>query len=116
LKDLKEKNVDLLKQQEKTLLDLKESEKELQSSDFNCRTYKDKLKYVCRKQKEKCEGKYLSKQDIALEDFIVSGIDRRKVASMIYNIYKNNGKGISFSEGKPNEINLNHVVSALRRV
>jgi len=28
------------------------------------------------------------------------------VASMIYNIYKNNGKGIGFSEGKPNEANL----------
>ena len=26
---------------------------------------------------------------------------------MIYNIYKNNGKGIGFSEGKPNETNLN---------
>jgi len=25
---------------------------------------------------------------------------------MIYNIYKNNGKGIGFSEGRPNEINL----------
>jgi len=25
---------------------------------------------------------------------------------MIYNIYKNNGKGIGFSEGKPNETNL----------
>jgi hypothetical protein len=39
LKDLKEKYVDLLKQQEKTLLDLKEYEKELQSFDFICRTY-----------------------------------------------------------------------------
>jgi hypothetical protein len=34
LKDLKEKFVDLLKQQEKTLLDLKESEKELDGYDF----------------------------------------------------------------------------------
>jgi len=25
---------------------------------------------------------------------------------MIYNIYKNNGKWIGFSKGKPNEINL----------
>jgi len=36
----------------------------------------------------------------------MSGIDRSRVASMIYNIYKNNGKGIEFSEGKPNETNL----------
>ena len=34
------------------------------------------------------------------------GIDRSIVASMIYNIYKNNGKGIEFSEGKSNEANL----------
>jgi len=36
----------------------------------------------------------------------MSGIDRSRVASMIYNIYKNNGKGIGFSEGKSNETNL----------
>jgi len=36
----------------------------------------------------------------------MSGIDRSRVASMIYNIYKNNGKGIGFLEGKPNETNL----------
>jgi len=106
LKDLKEKYVDLLKQQEKTLLDLKEFEKELQSFDFICRTYEDKLKYVCQKLKEKCEEKSLSKQEIAFEDLIISGTDRSKVASMIYIIYKNNGKGIGFSEGRPNEINL----------
>jgi len=50
--------------------------------------------------------KPLSKQEITLEDFIISGIDRSKVVSMIYSIYKNNGKGIRFSEGKPNEVNL----------
>jgi len=36
----------------------------------------------------------------------MSGIDRSKVAFMIYNIYKNNGKGIGFSEAKSNESNL----------
>ena len=36
----------------------------------------------------------------------MSGIDRSKVASMIYRIYKNNGKRIEFSKGKPNEISL----------
>ena len=50
--------------------------------------------------------KLLSEHEIALEDFIISGIDRSKVASMIYSIYKNNGKGIGFSEDKPNEINF----------
>jgi len=43
----------------------------------------------------------LSNHEIALEDFIISSIDRSKVASMIYSIYRNNGKGIGFSEGKP---------------
>jgi len=34
------------------------------------------------------------------------GIDRSRVASMIYSIYKNNGKGIGFSEAKSIETNL----------
>jgi len=52
---------------------------------------------LCQKLQEKCKGKSLSKHEIALEDFIMSSIDRSRVASMIYNIYKNNGKGIGFS-------------------
>ena len=95
-----------MKQQEKTLLDLKVSEEGLRGFDFICRTYEDKLKYLCQKLQEKCEEKYLSKQEIALEDFIISGIFKSKVTSMIYSIYKNNGKGIGFSEGKSNGINL----------
>jgi len=61
---------------------------------------------LCQKLQEKCKGKSLSKHEIALEDFIMSDIDRSRVASVIYNIYKKNGKGIEFSEGKPNETNL----------
>jgi hemerythrin superfamily protein len=91
----KDKYVDLMKQQKKTLLDLKESEEGLRGFDFICKTYEDKLKYLC--QQEKCEGKPLSKQEIALEDFIISGINKSKVVSMIYSIYNNNGKGIGFS-------------------
>jgi len=34
------------------------------------------------------------------------GIDRSSVTSMIYNIYKNNGKWIGFSKEKSNETNL----------
>jgi len=45
----------------------------------------------------------------------MSGIHRSKVASMIYNIYKKNGKGIGYSEGKPNEISLTTFVNALRK-
>jgi len=41
-----------------------------------------------------------------LLNFNIFGIDRSKVAFMIYNIYMNNGKWIEFSEGKPNEFNL----------
>jgi len=106
LKDLKEKYVDLMKQQESTLLDLKAFEEGLRGFDFICKTYEDKLKFLWQKLQEKCNGKPLRKHGIALEDFIISGIDRSKVASMIYSIYKNNGKGIGFSEDKPNEISL----------
>ena len=106
LNDLKDKYVDLMKQQESTLLDLKASEEGLRGFDFICKTYEDKLKFLCQKLQEKCEGKPVSKHEIALEDFIISGIDRSKVASMIYNIYKNNDRGIGFLEGKPNGISL----------
>ena len=106
LRDLKEKYVGLLKQQESTLLDLKASEEGLSGFDFICKTYEEKLKFLCQKLQEKCNGKSLSKHEIDLEDFIISGINRSKVASIIYSIYKNNGKGIGFSEDKPNEINL----------
>jgi UDP-N-acetylmuramate-alanine ligase len=36
----------------------------------------------------------------------MTGINKSKVASMIYSIYKNNGRGLSFSNGKPNEVRL----------
>jgi len=95
-----------LKQQESTLLDLKASEEELRGFDFIYKTYEEKLKFLCQKLQENCNGKSLSKHEIALEDFIISGIDRSKVASMIYNTYKNNGKWIGFSEDKSNKIIL----------
>jgi len=74
--------------------------------DFICKTYEEKLKFLCQELQEKCNGKSLSKHEIALEDFIISSIDRSKMASMIYSIYRNDGKGIGFSKGKPNEISL----------
>jgi len=49
LKDLKEKYVDLMKQQELTLLDLKASEEGLKGFDFICKTYEDKLKFLYHK-------------------------------------------------------------------
>ena len=106
LKDLKEKYVDLMKKQESTLLDLKASKDGLKGFNFILKTYEEKLKFLCQKLQEKCNGKSLSKHEIALEGFIISGVDKSKVASMIYSLYRNNGKGIRFSEGKPNEISL----------
>jgi len=47
LKDLKDKYVDLMKQQESTLLDLKASEEGLRGFDFICKTYEDKLRFLC---------------------------------------------------------------------
>jgi len=46
LKDLQEKYVDLMKQEESTLLDLKASEEGLRGFDFICKTYEDKLKFL----------------------------------------------------------------------
>jgi len=86
--DLKEKYTVFIKQQESTLLDLKASKEGLRGFDFIC------------------SGKTLNEHEIALEDFIISSIDRSKVASMIYSIYKNNGKGIGFSDDKSKEISL----------
>jgi len=47
LKDLKEKYVDFMKQQESTLLDLKASEEGRRGFDFICKTYEEKLKFLC---------------------------------------------------------------------
>ena len=104
--DLKEIYIVLIKQQESTILDLKASEEGLRGFHFICRTYEEKLKYLVQKLQETCSGKTLSEHEIALEYFIISGIDRSKVASIIYSIYKNNGKGIGFSDGRSNEISL----------
>ena len=49
LNDLKEKYVDLMKQQESTILDLKASEEGLRGFDFICKTYEEKLKFLCQK-------------------------------------------------------------------
>ena len=57
LRDLKEKYVDLMKQQESTLLDLKTSEEGLRGFDFICKTCEEKLKFLCEKLQEKCNGK-----------------------------------------------------------
>jgi len=67
-------------------LGLKASEEELRGFDFICKTYEENLKFLGQKLQEKCNEKSLSKHEIALEDFIISGIDRSKVASMIYSI------------------------------
>jgi len=52
LKVLKEKYVDLIKQQESTLLDLKVCEEGLRGFDFICKIYEDKLKFLCQKLQE----------------------------------------------------------------
>jgi len=101
INDLKEKYVNLKGQHEKTLLDLKQLEEYNESYDFIVQNYEKKLTYIFLKLNDKCNEKPLSKQEI-VEDFIMTGIDRSNVASMIYGIHKNNGEGIGFTEGKPN--------------
>jgi len=55
---------------------------------------------------EKGDNKPLSEQDVALQEFITTGIDRTKVASMIYSINQNNKKGIGFIGGNSGEVIL----------
>ncbi|RHN55345.1 putative transcription factor interactor and regulator CCHC(Zn) family [Medicago truncatula] len=106
LTDLKEKYVDLMKQQKSTLLELKASEEELKGFNLISTTYEDRLKSLCQKLQEKCDKGSGNKHEIALDDFIMAGIDRSKVASMIYSTYKNKGKGIGYSEEKSKEYSL----------
>jgi len=42
-------------------LELKAFEEGPRGFDFICKTYEDKLKFLCQKLQEKCEGKSLSK-------------------------------------------------------
>jgi len=55
---------------------------------------------------KKGDNKPLSEQDAALQEFITTGIDKTKVASMIYSINQNNKKGIGFTGGNSSEVIL----------
>jgi len=55
---------------------------------------------------EKGVNKPMSEQDAALQEFISTGIDRTKVASMIYSINQNNKKGIGFTGGNSSGVIL----------
>ena len=57
---------------------------------------------------KKGDNKTLSEQDAALQEFINTGIDRTKVASMIYTINQNNKKGIGLTGGNSGEVILKH--------
>ena len=43
----------------------------------------------------------LNKYDNPLEEFIIDGVDRSKLASMIYGVSRNKGEGIDLSEKAP---------------
>ena len=51
----------------------------------------DQNKYF-KQMTDKWSKKPLSKKDIALQEFIVTNIDRSKVASMFYSVYLDNGR------------------------
>jgi len=92
LKELKEIYVSLLKLHERTCLEM------VNIQDENI---------YFKPMTDKWSKKPLSEKYIALQEFIVSGIDRSKVNSIICTIYQNNGRGIDFTEGKPSETNPN---------
>ena len=89
LKELKGRYLDLLKIHQTTILDMENIEAE--------------NRYF-KQMTDKWSKKPLSEQDIAFQGFILTGIDKRKVASMIYNVRRTKGEQIGFSEdyGKPN--------------
>jgi len=93
-------------------LDLKASEEGLRGLDFICKTYEEKLKFLCQKLQKKCNGKSLSKHEIALEDFIMSGVDKSRVASMIY---KAMAKGLDSQKENLMKPILKHVVNVSRK-
>ena len=90
LKELKERYVSLLKLHEKTC--------------FKMENIEDENIYF-KQMTDKWSKKPLSEKDIALQEFFVTGIDRSKVASVIYGIYQNNDRIIGFTDGKPRETN-----------
>jgi len=55
---------------------------------------------------EKGVNKPMSEHDAALQEFINTGIDRTKIASMIYSINQNNKKGIGFTGGNSSGVIL----------
>ena len=55
---------------------------------------------------EKGVNKPMSEHDVALQEFINTGIYRTKVASMIYSINQNNNKGIGFTGGNSSGVIL----------
>jgi len=87
LRNLKERYVNLLNEYERTDLEMEN----LENENRYFKTLTDKWPI-----------KPLSEQDIALQEFIVTGIDKR-VASMIYNFRRNRGEGTGFTKefGKP---------------
>ena len=60
---------------------------------------------------EKGVNKPMFEHDAALHEFINTGIDRTKVASMIYGINENNKKGIGFTGGNSGGVCWNKGVS-----
>jgi len=59
-------------------LDLKASKEGLWGFDFICKNYEEKLKYLCQKLQEKCDGKSLRKHEIALADFVCLALTEAK--------------------------------------
>jgi len=84
LKKIKQRYIKLVK-----LHDSTKNEMEVLQYEYN------NLKIVT----EKGVNKPMFEHDAALQEFINTGIDRTKVASMIYSINQNNKKGIGFTGG-----------------
>jgi len=91
LKKVKQRYIKLVK-----LHDSTKNEMEVLQYEYN------NLKIVT----EKGVNKPMSEHDVALQEFINTGIDRNIVASMIYSINQNNKKGIGFTGGNSSGVIL----------
>lgn len=83
LKSLLERYIKLLREHERTLLDMENIE--------------DENKYF-KQLTDKWSKKPLSEQHTSLQEFTLTGIARSNVASMIYNVRRNQGEGIGFTK------------------
>jgi len=104
-----------MKQQELTLLDLKASEEGHRGFDFICKTYEEKLKFLCQKLQEKCNGKPLSKHEVLLKILLCLVLIEAELLLRFKTFTETMAKGLDFQKGNLMKSVLKHVVNSSRK-